>query len=128
MSDEEHQVIPLLREELEVTKETRETGRVRVRTVTKEYEELIDEMLARDEVQVEKVIINQQIDAIPPVREEGDTIVVPVVEEILVVERRLMLKEEIIVRRMHRTERYQEKVKLRRQEAEVTRLPVDESR
>jgi stress response protein YsnF len=85
-------------------------------------------MLARDEVQVEKVIINQQIDAIPPVREEGDTIVVPVVEEILVVERRLMLKEEIIVRRMHRTERYQEKVKLRRQEAEVTRLPVDESR
>jgi hypothetical protein len=39
----------------------------------------------------------------------------------LVVERRLMLKEEIHIKRVRTTERHQEKVTLRSQEAVVTR-------
>ena len=61
----------------------------------------------------------------PPVREEGDTIVVPIVEEVLVVERRLFLKEEVSIRRVRSTERHQETVTVRHQEAVVTRLPVE---
>ena len=48
-----------------------------------------------------------------------------IVEEVLVVERRLLLKEEVHVRRVRSTERHQESVTLRHQEAVVTRLPVE---
>ena len=117
-------VIPLYAEEMSVTKENRETGRVRVSTVTRQREELVDELLARERVEVETVTIGKLIEAIPPVRNDGDTIVVPVVEEVLVTERRLVLKEELRIRRVHTTERHQERVTLRRQEASILRLPL----
>jgi uncharacterized protein (TIGR02271 family) len=117
-------VVPLYAEELSVTKEKRETGRVRITTVTRQREEVVDELLARERVEVETVAIGKPIEAIPPVRNEGDTIVVPVVEEILVTERRLVLKEELRIRRVHTTERHQERVTLRRQEASILRLPL----
>jgi uncharacterized protein (TIGR02271 family) len=123
--DEDRIVVPLVSEELAVTKETRQTGRVRVTTVTRQREELVDELLAREQVEVERVAVGKPVEAIPAVREEGDTIVVPIVEEILVVERRLILKEEVRLRRMRSTERHQERVTLRKQEAVVTRLPAD---
>jgi stress response protein YsnF len=49
----------------------------------------------------------------PTVREEGDTIVIPIVEEVLVVERRLFLKEEVHVGRVTSTERHHKSVTLR---------------
>ena len=54
----------------------------------------------------------------------GETVMPLLVEEVLVIERRLLLKEEVRVRRVRSTERYQESVTLRHHEAVVTRLPV----
>jgi uncharacterized protein (TIGR02271 family) len=51
--------------------------------------------------------------------------VIPIVEEVLVIERRLLLKEVVRVRRVRSTERHQESVTLRHHEAVVTRLPVE---
>jgi uncharacterized protein (TIGR02271 family) len=113
----------LLAEELSVTKETRETGRVRISTRTHEREAIIDEDLAREQVEIETVPIARRIDSVPQVRQEGDTTIIPVVEERLIVDRQLVLKEEIRVRRVRTTERHQEKVALRQQEAVVTRDP-----
>jgi uncharacterized protein (TIGR02271 family) len=124
-ADDGRVVVPLLNEELSVRKEKRATGRVRVATVTREREELIDELLAREQVEVEKVAVGKPINAIPPVREEGDTIFIPIVEEVLAVERRLVLKEEVRIRRVRSTERHQERVTLRKQEAMISRLPAD---
>jgi uncharacterized protein (TIGR02271 family) len=118
-------LIPLHAEELSVSKEQVETGRVRVETVTREREQLVDELLAREHVEVERVAVGTPIDAVPAMRQDGDTTIIPVVEEVLVVERRLVLKEEIHIRRLRTTERHQESVTLRRQEAVVTRLPID---
>ena len=70
---------------------------------------------------VEHVPIGRTVGAVPPIREEGDTTVLPVVEEVVVVERRLVLKEEIRIRRLRSTERHQETVTLRTQDAVVTR-------
>ena len=111
----------LLAEELSVTKEKVETGRVRISTRTHEREVLIDENLARERIEIETVPVGLRIDAVPEVRQEGDTTIVPVVEEVLVVERHLMLKEEIRIRRVRTTEHHQEKVTLHHQEAVVTR-------
>src|SRR5215470_16071354 len=80
-------VIPLHEEDLSVSKRQVVTGRVRVETVTREHEQLVDEFL--------------------------------------VVERRLVLKEEIHIHRVRTTEQHQERVTLRRQEAVVTRLPIE---
>jgi len=113
--------LPLLAEELAVAREKVETGRVRISTRTHEREALIDENLARERIEIETVPVGLRIDAVPEVRQEGDTTIVPVVEEVLVVERRLVLKEEIRIKRVRTTERHQEKVMLRHQEAVVTR-------
>jgi len=118
----------LLAEELSVTKETLEAGRVRISTTTHEREALIDEDLARERVEIETVPIGRRIDAVPEMRQERDTTIIPIVEEVLVVERRLMLKEEIRIKRVRTTERHQEKVMLRHQEAVVTRHPDDTSK
>ena len=118
-------VIPLHEEDLSVSKRQVVTGRVRVETVTREHEQLVDELLARERVEVERVAIGKPIEAVPAVRQDGDTTIIPVVEEVLAVERRLVLKEEIHIHYVRTTERHQEHVTLRRQEAVVTRLPSE---
>jgi len=117
----EPEKLRLLAEELAVERRQVETGRVRVDVVTREHQESVDIPLTREQVLVQRVPIDRAIDAIPAVREDGDTIIVPVVEEVLVVERRLMLREELHVKRVRTTEQHRESVKLRRQEAVVTR-------
>jgi len=126
-NDSREIVVPLLTEELSVSKRVVPKGRVRVSRVTRQHEELVDELLAREYVQVERTAIGRPVDAIPAVREDGDTIIIPIVEEVLTVERRLVLKEEVRIRKIRETERYQERVTLRKQEAVVTRLPVENS-
>jgi uncharacterized protein (TIGR02271 family) len=117
--------LQLAAEELSVSKETVETGRVRVATRTREREALIEEDLARERVEIETVPLGLRIDAVPQARQEGDTTIIPIVEEVLVVERRLVLKEEVRIRRVHATEHHKETVMLRYQEAVITRHPGD---
>lgn len=118
-------IVPLHAEEISISKEKLETGRVQVSTVTRENEQLVDELLTNEHVEIERIPIGKPIDARPDVREEADSIIVPVVEEVLVLERRLVLKEEVHIRRIRGTERHQERVKLRKQEAVVTRVPIE---
>lgn len=118
-------VIPLLMEDVSVSKRRVVTGRVRVSTVTHEREKLVDELLTQESVDIERRSIGRPVETAPDIREEGDTIVIPIVEEVLVVERRLVLKEEVRVRRARQTVRHQQLVKLREQEALVTRLEAE---
>ena len=114
-------VIPLHEEEVSVVKQQLLTGRVEVSTVTHQHEHLVDELLACESVEIERVPVGQTVTCVPEIREEGDTLIIPVVEEVLVVERRLLLKEEVRVRRVRTTRRHRERVQLRRQEALVKR-------
>ena len=125
MSDE--LVVPLYEEQANVAKRRVVTGRLQVSAVTHENEQLVDELLKVERVEVERIPVGKPIDTVPPVREDGDTIIVPVVEEVLVLERRLLLKEEVHIRRVRGTERYLERVRLRKQEAVITRIPADDS-
>jgi uncharacterized protein (TIGR02271 family) len=118
------EVLQLFAEEAMVSRQTVETGRVRIATVTHTRDHLVDELLARTDVEVERVPIGRVIDAIPPVRDDADVVIIPVVEETVVLERKLVLKEELHIRRKHTTERFQQTVKLRHQTAEVTRIPA----
>ena len=118
----ESATLRLAAEELSVAKAVTETGRVRVSTHTREREALVDENLASETAEIETIPVGLRIHAVPEVRHEGDTTIIPVVEEVLFIEKRLMLKEEIRIRRVRATERFQEKVTLRHQEAVVSRI------
>jgi stress response protein YsnF len=118
-------VLRLLAEDATVSRRVIETGRVRVAKVTRTRDHLIDELLARTSFEVNRVPIGRLIDAMPPIKEDGDLTIVPIVEETVVVERRLMLKEELHIRRVQTSEPYQQTVKLRYQTAEVTRIPAE---
>lgn len=121
----ESNVLKLHAEHAIITKRTRRVL-VRATRTTRSREEMIEGNLAHEHVVVERVPIGEIVDAVPLVRQEGDVTIMPVVEEIVVVERRLFLKEEIHLRRVHTTERFIETVKLREQHVEVTRTKSDE--
>lgn len=116
-------VIPLLEEHLRIAKRQRETGRVRVSVTTAEQTRMVEEVLRRRHVEVERVPVGRPVAEAPPVREEGDTLIIPVLEEVLVVERRLVLREEVRLRFRTEEQREATPVTLRRQDAAVERLP-----
>jgi len=117
----EEEVIPLVEEEAVVSKRRVESGRVRVRTIVEQHEQLVRAELARDEVQVDRIPVGREIDVVPPIREEGGAIIVPVVEEVLVVEKRLRLVEEIHLRRTRSNEQISQPVMVAAQRAEIER-------
>jgi uncharacterized protein (TIGR02271 family) len=125
MPDQEQQPedlhIPLHVEEVSVSRREIEKGNVQIALITGAREQLIDEELTHVRVEIERVPIGRTIEVVPPIGQEGDITIIPVVEEVVVVERRLVLKEEIRVRRVSTKEQHQETVVLRQQEAVVTR-------
>jgi uncharacterized protein (TIGR02271 family) len=113
----------LAAEELSVEKEAVETGRVRVNKQTRTREVFVDEDLLREHAEIERTPIGRQVFEAPPVRQDGETTIIPIVEEVLHTERRLILKEEVKITRRRSTEKFQDRVTLRYQEAVVTRVP-----
>lgn len=117
-------VLPLQQETLSVARRRVETGVVRIETVTQQREALVDETLTHHRIEVQRVPVGRVVETMPEVREEGDVTIIPVVEEVLVVEKRLVLKEEVHLRRVQVTAQHRETVTLREQEAVVTRRPA----
>jgi stress response protein YsnF len=118
-------VVPIVEEELRVSKRQVVKGRVRVRTVVDTVEEVAREELRSETIEVTRVPIDREVTEAPAVRTEGDVTIVPVLEEVLVVEKRLVLKEELHLRRKVETETFEAPVTLRKQRVEVERLDED---
>jgi len=115
--------IPVIEEGLRVERQEVETGRVRFVKTVSEREAVIDEPVLRDEVTFERVPLNQPWEGPPPpVRYSGDTMIIPLLEEIIVVEKRLVLKEELHVRRVRTTAQEPQRVTLRSEDVRVERI------
>jgi uncharacterized protein (TIGR02271 family) len=78
-------VVPVIEEELKVGKRSVESGRVQIVKRIEQREQLIDQPLLKDEVQITRVPVNRPIDRVLPVRQEGEVLIIPVMEEILVI-------------------------------------------
>jgi len=100
------------------------TGRVRVNTRVHTDQTFVEATLAEDEVEITRVPIERVVEAPPPIREEDGVIIVSIVAEEAVVETRLVLKEELHLRRLTRHHDVAVPVTLRRQTAEVERDPA----
>ena len=121
----EHRRIPVIRETLEVGRRVVETGRVRIIRRPVEERRSIDEPWVLERVEIERVPVERAVDPEDPprIREDGDVLVIPVLEEELVLEKRLVLREELRVSRVREETRVVEEVALRRDEVSVERIP-----
>ncbi len=115
-------VIPLVAETLSVGKREVETGRVRFSTTVTERVETVDEPLFRTEVEVKRVAVGQFVDAPPAVRYEQDVMIVPIMEEVLVIEKRLRVKEEVYISQKREEYRSPRRVTLRSETLSEERL------
>jgi uncharacterized protein (TIGR02271 family) len=113
--------VELVDEKLNVDKQRAVTGRVRITTETKLTEEIAQATLAGERVEVIREPIGEEVGSIPKMRVEGDVTIIPVLEEIVVVEKRLVLVEEIRIRKIRTTEDVFVPVALRKQRATVER-------
>ena len=117
--------LPLIEETARIDKRAVETGRVRVSTRTETTDQVLRETLRSDMVGVTRVAVNRTLaegETPPVVREENGVTIIPVLEEILVVEKRLVLREEVHVRQTTAGEDVEMPVTLRRQQAVIERV------
>lgn len=97
-------------------------GTQRVHKTSSEKEETVDVPLLREQVEVERVKVDRVAEGSEAVRQEGDTIIVPVVEEVLVVRKELRVVEEVRIRKTRTEKRDPQTVVLRKEEAHVEAL------
>ena len=118
---EPEEKLSLIEEQLVVDKLAVRDGRVRISTKTEFVTENAEARLDSENVEVTRVPIGREVQEAPSVRTDGDVTIVPVMEEVLVVEKRLMLVEEIYIRRVATTEDVSIPVELLKQRASIER-------
>lgn len=118
-------VIPVIQEEVSVAKREVERGRFRITKEVSERDVLVDQPLLHEHVDVERVPVNQMVDTPPEVRYEGDTMIVPVLEEVVVVEVRLMVREELRITRRREEVNEPQHVILRREDVKIEPINDD---
>lgn len=118
--------IPVIEETVRVAKEVVKTGRVVIRKTVHHDTQTVAVPTQEEQVHVERVAINQVVDTPPEVRYEGDTMIIPVLREEVVLSTRLVLVEELRVRKQTLTATHTQDVALRREEVHYERLAPGE--
>lgn len=124
---EQERRLPLIAEEIQVGKADVVTDRVRVTTGVDERAVLVDTTVERGELRIERVPVERAVAAAPDPRQDGDTTIISVVEERLVVEKRLFVVEELRITRTRLTERVTIPDTVRTMHATVERIAPDQT-
>lgn len=110
-------IIPVIEEEVVVGKRLVSKGGVIVRKEVITEESSFETPVAIEHIDIERVPVNQYQESRPEIRQEGDTMIIPVLKE--VVEKRLLLVEEIRITKKVTNETMQEKVTLTKEKVTV---------
>jgi len=122
-SNAQLRVIPIVEERVNVQKRVREVGTVEIRKTVHERTEVVDEPLNSEDVEIERVAVNRIVEEPIPIRNEGDTMIISLLEEVLVIEKRLLLREEVHIKRVHTVVHEPQEVLLREERVEVVHKP-----
>ncbi|HEX8350751.1 MAG TPA: YsnF/AvaK domain-containing protein [Hymenobacter sp.] len=124
-TEAEKLTVPVIEEYIVLGREVVETGRVRITKSVSQEPEAAVISLVHEEVNVERVARNQYVDTPPAVRQEGETTIIPIVQEVLV--KRLLVVEELHVtkRRIETLETQQ--VVLRKESVNVEHLTPNDA-
>jgi stress response protein YsnF len=115
-------VVPVISEELHADAVPVETGGVRVTKRVDSHDEVLEQELRKGRVEVKRVKTDRVVDGPQPVQRVGNTLVIPVVSEVLRVEKRWVVTEEIHITQTEERERVQQKVRVNQERADVERL------
>jgi uncharacterized protein (TIGR02271 family) len=118
--------IPVVEERVRVERERSDTGRVRIHKTIHERTETVNEPILREKVEVERVPMNRPLEGPVESHYEGDTLVIPVVEEVIEVRKRLVLREEVRVTKRRIREAHEEEVTLRSEDVDVERTGAED--
>lgn len=122
--DDTQLVVPVVEERVKAETRTVETGVVEIRKRVHERTEVVDQPLHSEEVEIERVPVNRVVTEPMSIRYEGETTIIPLLEEVLVVEKRLLLREEVHIRKVHKEVHNPQEVLLREERVEITRRPA----
>lgn len=122
----EREAVPIIEEIATVGKRSHVAETVQAHTVIHEHEQPIDVQLSSSVITVERVPVNQFIDGPIPDRQDGDTTIISVIEEVAVVEMRLKLVEEVRITRRTKTHMQHDTVTVRRQDVTIERRTPDD--
>jgi len=117
--------LSLAEENAHVEKRRIITGRVRVHTAVDVVDQVISEELTAERMAVDRVAVNRYVETAPSIRTEGELTIIPVLEQVLVVQTKLLLKEEIHIRRSVTKETVTETVPVRKQRAVIESEEAD---
>ncbi len=123
----EEVIIPVIAEELVVLTMEKDTGGVRAIKTVHESQQVVDPPLLREQITVERKAIGQLLDVPAVVRQEGDTLIIPVMEEVLVVKRHFLLKEEIHIHKVQSHVHEPQSFVVRREEVKLEQLPTEDN-
>jgi len=123
--EREEVVVPVVEEEIDATTRAVKTGSVRVDKHVEKRIRKVEAPLIHENVEIRRVPVNREVTTAPKSRRMGDTLVIPVVEEELVITKRLVLKEEIHLITHRTKDRSVQEVELNRESAEIRRLDAD---
>lgn len=116
-------VLPVIEEEVRVETHPQLSGTVEIRKTVHERTEVVDLPLHSEQVEVNRVAIHRFVDAPVPLRHDGDTLIISLLEEVLVVEKRLLLREEVHVKTVRKELHNPQEVLLREERVDVVRTP-----
>jgi uncharacterized protein (TIGR02271 family) len=115
-------VIPVIQETMQVGTRIVETGKVHISKKVTEETAVENFLETSEQITVERKQINQYVETAPPAsRQEGDVTIISVVKEVLFVEKRLMLVEELHVTKHKVQENKKVTATLRKEEVTVER-------
>jgi uncharacterized protein (TIGR02271 family) len=119
-SERESKSIPVVEERVRLDKKLVETDRVQAVKRVHEEEEIVTSLLSHDEFEIERIPVGRQVEsAPPPIRYEGNTMIIPVLREEVIIQKRLVLVEEIKITKRQITSVHTEPVRLRKEEVIV---------
>jgi uncharacterized protein (TIGR02271 family) len=117
-------VVPVAEERLRIDKRLVTTGVVTVEKRVRTEPVHLEEVLSHEELDVQRVAVDKFVDEAPQPYADGDTWVLPIVEEVLVVERRLRVREELRITRRVASRTEVQDLERRIEEVEVHRSDV----
>ncbi len=120
-------VIPIIEEQWQVSKKVVETGKVVLSKKVHQEEVEVDVPLMHEEHTIERIPVNQYVDTAPPaMRYEGETMIIPVLKEEVVVQKRILVVEELRITKRQVETHSPQQITLRKEEVIVDRTTHDQ--
>lgn len=125
---EEEVIVPIIAEEAALTVQQIARGKVQVRTRFDTVEQIIESPVMREELIIEHIPRNQSIQGdVPQIREENGVQIIPILEEVLVSRKQLLLREEVRISKRRVTENIPQAITLRYEVADIEQISFEDS-